>query len=298
MVAYLAQATDKTQVTRLMGIAWRTVGDIVQRVVKRNLDPDRLRNLRWIGVDEFSHRRGQRYITLVVDHDRRCVVWAAKGKDAATIRKFFDELGPEEAAKIEGVTTDLAGWNLKAIKQCIPQAQVVFDRFHVQKLASDALEEVRREQLRELRGTSAGRFIFRARYSLLRNYGDLTRRQRRKLSEIEQENKQLYRAYLLKETLAAALDYRQPKRAKEALQEWLAWASRSHLKPFVKAARTIGRHFDGILAYIPGRMSNGIAEGINNRLRMCCWAVFRHPGSRSRGPRFSRAGREPRSGVG
>jgi len=129
MVAYLARVTDKTQVTRLMGISWRTVGEIVERVVARKQEPERLSNLRWIGVDEFSHRKGQRYLTLVVDHEKRRVVWAAEGRDAATLRRFFEELGPEKAAEIEGITTDLAGWNLKAIEEHIPDAQVVFDRF-------------------------------------------------------------------------------------------------------------------------------------------------------------------------
>jgi transposase len=274
MVAYLTRVTDKTQVTRLMGISWRTVGGVVERVVGRKQDPERLSNLRWIGVDEFSHRKGHRYLTLVVDHVKRRVVWAAEGKDSATLRKFFEELGPEKAAEIEGITTDLAGWNLKAIEEHIPQAEVVFDRFHVQKLASDALEKVRREQLRGTRGTPQGKFIFRSRYALLKNYGDLSKSQKQKLGEIERANKPLFRAYLLKETLAAALDYRQPKRAADALREWLAWASRSRLQPFVKAARTIRKHFDGILAYIKGRMTNGFVEGINNRMRMVARRAF------------------------
>ena len=274
MVAYLTRVTDKTQVTRLLGISWRTVGEVVERVVARRQDPERLSGLRWIGVDEFSHRKGQRYITLVVDHEKRRVVWAAEGRDAATLRRFFEELGPEKAAEIEGITTDLAGWNLKAIEEHIPDAQVVFDRFHVQKLASDALEKVRREQLRGTRGTPEGKFIFRSRYALLKNYGDLTTPQKQKLSEIEKANRPLFRAYMLKETLAAALDYRQPKRAADALREWLAWASRSRLQPFVKAGRTIRKHFDGILAYIKGRMSNGLVEGINNRMRMVARRAF------------------------
>ncbi|MFV2074416.1 MAG: ISL3 family transposase [Thermoanaerobaculales bacterium] len=274
MVAYLTRATDKTQVSRLMAVSWRTVGEVVERVVGRKQDPGRLSNLRWIGIDEFSHRKGQRYITLVVDHEKRRVVWAAEGKDSATLRKFFEELGPEAGAGIEGVTTDLAGWNLKAIEEHIPQAEVVFDRFHVQKLASDALEKVRREQLRGARGTPQGKFIFRSRYALLKNYGDLSKSQKQKLSEIERANKPLFRAYMLKETLAAALDYRQPKRAEAALREWLAWASRSRLPHFVKVGRTIRKHFDGILAYIKGRMSNGLVEGINNRMRMVARRAF------------------------
>jgi transposase len=74
LTAYLAQVTDKTHVTRLLGISWRTVGRIVDRIVRRRLDPERLEGLKRIGIDEFSYRRRQRYLTLVVDHDRRRVV--------------------------------------------------------------------------------------------------------------------------------------------------------------------------------------------------------------------------------
>ena len=268
LVAYLAQVTDQTRVTELMGISWTTVGAIVERVVARRLDPSRLEGLRRIGVDEFSYRKRHRYLTTVVDHDRRRVVWGAAGRSAETLGAFFDALGDERCAKLECVTMDMAGGYIKAVEERLPEAQIVFDRFHVQRLASNALDEVRREQLREIRGTEEGRELFRSRFALLKNPWNLTRRETEKLRDVQRTNASLYRAYLLKETLAQALDYKQTWRAKRALREWLAWASRSKLAPFVKVARTIREHFDRILAYIQERLTNGIVEGFNNKLRM------------------------------
>jgi transposase len=268
LVAYLAQVTDQTRVTELMGISWSTVGAIVERVVARRLDPSRLEGLRRIGVDEFSYRKRHRYLTTVVDHDRRRVVWAAAGRSAETLGAFFDVLGEERCAQLECVTMDMAGGYIKAVEERLPEAQIVFDRFHVQRLASDALDEVRRELLRKIRGTEEGRELFRSRFALLKNPWNLTRRETEKLRDVQRTNVPLYRAYLLKETLAQALDYKQTWRAKRALREWLAWASRSKLAPFVKAARTIREHFDRILAYIQERLTNGIVEGFNNKLRM------------------------------
>ena len=94
LVAYLAQITDRTQVARLTAIAWLTVGSIVTRVVQRHLEPQRLEGLRHIGVDEFSFRKRHRYLTVVVDHDRRRIVWAAEGHSAETLGVFFREAGP------------------------------------------------------------------------------------------------------------------------------------------------------------------------------------------------------------
>jgi len=268
LIAYLAQITDKTQITKLTGIDWATVGRIIHRVVERKLDGDRLDGLRRIGVDEFSYRRRHRYLTVVVDHDRREVVWAAKGRNAQTLLDFFDDLGEDRCADLEFATIDMAAGFIKAIEERVPHAQIVFDRFHVQRLASDALDEVRREQLRDLRGTPEGKKLFRSRFALLKNPWNLNVTERGQLSSLQRTNARLYRAYLLKETLAKALDYRQPKRAERALRDWLSWASRSRLKPFVRVARTVRKHFDGILAYIKDRLTNGVVEGINNRLRM------------------------------
>jgi transposase len=274
MVAYLAQLTDKTAVTKLMGVSWRAVGNIVERIVAERLDSTRLDGLRRIGIDEFSYRKHHRYVTTVVDHDCGKVVWTGKGNGGDTLRAFFDELGPERLAQLETITMDMAAGYLSAIQQRAPHVHIVFDRFHVQSLASNAVDKVRREQWRELRGTPEGNAVKKSRWPLLKNRWDLTRKQRQKLSEVQKNNQRLYRAYLLKEALAHTLDYRQPKRAGDALDDWLAWASRSRLHPFVALARTIRKRKDGILAYVKERLTNGIVEGINNRLRMIARRAF------------------------
>lgn len=274
LAAYLAQITDKTKVTRLLGISWRTVGAIVERVVQRRLDSTRLDALQRIGVDEFSYRKRHNYITVVVDHDRRRVIWAREGRSTAVLEEFFQELGLDRCFKIKEVTIDMSAAYLKAIETWLPQATVIFDRFHVQRLASDAVDEVRRSIVRELDDAEEAAAIKGTRFTLLKNPWDLTRHQRLKLNELQRKNRKLYRAYLLKETLARALDYLQPKRASDTLKEWIAWATRSQLKPFVRVARTIRKHFDGILAYVKGRLTNGYTEGVNNKLRMVARRAF------------------------
>ena len=274
MCAYLCRATDKTTVTAVLGIAWATVGRITERVVARKLDESRLEGLRRIGVDEFSYRRRHRYMTVIVDHDRRRVVWAAPGSQYETLRDFFRALGPERCAKIKTVTVDMNGGFKKAIAEALPHAEVVYDRFHVQRLVSNALDLVRKQQLREIRGTPEGKALFRSRFALLKNPWDLSPEERRKLKEIEKENAPLFRAYLLKESFAQALDFKQPWKAKRAITDWLSWASRSRLAPFVKVARTIRKHLGGILAYIQERFTNGIVEGMNTRLRMIARRAF------------------------
>jgi transposase len=272
-VAYLAQITDQTKVHKLTGVAWSTVGKIIERVVSRRLSPDRLANLRRIGIDEFSYRKRHRYLTIVVDHDRRRVVWAAEGRSAETLRGFFRELGPQACAAVELVSIDMAGGYKKAIAEFLPEAQVIYDRFHVQRLASDALDAVRRAMVREAvaaaeNGHPGPSTLKKTRWVLLRGWQRLDKDERARLAEVQRTNRPLYRGYLLKETLAGALDYRQPARAEKALRSWIAWACRSRLRPFVRVARTIRSHFQGVLAYIRHRLTNGLAEGLNNKLRI------------------------------
>jgi transposase len=272
--AWLAQRMDKTATRRLMGINWRTVGAIVERVVRAKLDPERLEGLYVIGVDELSFRRHHEYVTVVVDHLKQRVVWVGEGKGEKTLLKFFDELGPERSKELTHMTMDLGAAYQAAAKARAPQAQKVFDRFHVQKLASEAVDTVRRQEVNQQSNTSEGQALKRSRWALLKNPWNLTQRQGEKLSEVARTNRRLYRAYLLKESLAKGLDYRQLKRAEQHLDCWAQWASRSKLKPFVKLSRTIRRFKEGILAYTTTGLSNGLVEGLNNKIRLITRRAF------------------------
>jgi transposase len=212
----------------------------------------------------------------VVDHEKHRIVWAAKGKSSETLNKFFDELGDERGKKIEIVTIDMSAAFIKSIKTKVPNAQIVFDLFHVLKLASEAVDEVRREKVRGLKeddpqGAAA---IKKSRWALLKKPWDLSAKEWDKLAAIQKHNAPLYRAYLLKESLAAVFDEPSTEAAEKELNRWLAWASRSKLKPFVKAARTIRQYKDGILAYVTTKLTNGLVEGLNNKLRMIMRRAF------------------------
>lgn len=265
--AYFAQVMDRTAASRLLRVAWRTVGQIISRVVARLGPADRLDGLEYVGIDELSYRRHHEYITCVVDHVATKVVWAAEGKSAATVDAFFAALGPERAAKLKGVTIDMSGAYIDAVTRGAPHAQIIFDRFHVQRLAQDAVDQVRRDQVRMLAGTGDAASLKRTRWALLKNPWNLSAVDSDKLAEVQRTNRPLYRAYLLKETLAEIFSRRQVGVAREKFVAWCDWAARSRLAPFKKLAKTIRRHLDGILAFIATGLSNGPTEGLNGKIR-------------------------------
>lgn len=265
--AYFAQVMDRTAASRLLRVAWRTVGQIIERVVARLGPADRLDSLEYVGIDELSYRRHHEYITCVVDHVETKVVWAAEGKSAATVDGFFKTLGPERAAKLKGVTIDMSGAYIDAVERGAPQAQIIFDRFHVQRLAQDAVDQVRREQVRLLVGSDDAAVLKRTRWALLKNPWNLSAVEGDKLAEVQRTNRPLYRAYLLKETLAEIFSRRQVGVARDKFVAWCGWAARSRLAPFKKLAKTIRRHLDGVLAFIATGLSNGPTEGLNGKIR-------------------------------
>jgi transposase len=138
LVAWLAQQMAKTQITRLLRAGWSTLGQIVTRVVSDHLDERRLSGLVTIGCDEISYRRGQRYLTSVVDHHSGAIVWCAQGRNAATLLAFFDELGGRKQS-IRAVSIDMSGGYEKAIRASIPDAEICFDPFHVVMVRHEAL---------------------------------------------------------------------------------------------------------------------------------------------------------------
>ena len=144
---------------------------------------------------------------------------------------------------------------------------MVYDRFHVERLAADAVDAVRRAEQHRL-GTTAAKAIKGTRYALLKHPARLKPSQAHRLALLRRENRALDRAYELKEYLATILEQARPDEADELLNQWLEWAARSRLTPFVKLARTIRKHAAGILAYLDTRMTNGPVEGINNKLRV------------------------------
>jgi transposase len=266
-VAYLAQRSDQSAVAATMRIAWRTVGSIIQRVVARCRQGDLLDDLEYIGIDELSYRRHHEYVTVVVDHVRQRVVWVSEGKNAATLDSFFDVLGPERAAKLKFVTVDMSAAYVGRVTARAPQAQVVFDRFHVQRLVQDALDQVRRAEVRSLEDRGERQDLKNTRWVLLKNQWNLSAVEFQRLSTIQRTNRRLFRAYLLKTVLADILGRGQVNVVREKLSEWISWARRSQLKPFKKAAATIRKYFEGVVAITATGLSNGRTEGLNGKIR-------------------------------
>ena len=208
LVAYFIQQTNRTVVGQVMKIAWVTVGNILERTVGRRGMPLERRELYRIGIDEISYRRHHKYLTIVADHVSGAVVWGGEGKSGETLDSFLDQLGEEARSRIELVSMDMSQAYINKVTERLPKATIVFDPFHVIKLANAAVDEVRRAQVRALKGSRHATVLKKTRWLLLSAHEHLDALKAERLSRLAVTNRPLYRAYLLKEALRDV--YRQP----------------------------------------------------------------------------------------
>lgn len=269
-VALLAQKTDKTTVAKLLRIAWTSVGRIIERVVRRyGGEPTaRVHGLRRIGIDELSYRKGHKYVTIVTDLDAHRIVWVVEGRKARDLDGFFDALGPRGVAALEVAAIDMSKAFQAALRERAPHVDVVFDRFHVQKLVHDAIDELRRGLVAKATDPAQKEALKKTRRALQRSPWRLSRTDLDKLKTLEELNAPLYRAYLMKEALAAIFDSASPDELHKLLLDWLDWVEAEGEPPLVRAAETIAEHFDGVVAYLEVGATNAITEGLNRKARV------------------------------
>jgi transposase len=284
--AWLAVHVSKSAVVEVLRVAWRTVGAIVARV-SGDIDArvDRLAGLRRIGIDEVSYKRGFSYLSVVVDHDSGRLVWAAPGRDDATVARFFDELGAERSEALTHVTADLAPWIRRVVEARAPQAVICADPFHVVAWAIEALDVERRRAWNDAPGrhhqkgswtnsaVGPARTIKRSRWALWKNPERLTVRQRHQLDWIAKTDPRLWRAYLLKEGLRYVFTVKGDD-GEAALDRWILWARRSRLPAFIELQRRIVTHRAAIDAALHTGLSNALAEATNTKIRLLTRIAF------------------------
>ena len=298
-VACLAVRCCMSAVARIARVEWHSVGGICKRVydeVEAQRGVARFDGLRRIGIDETSYKRGHRYLTVVVDHDRGCLVWAHEGYGRDVLNLFLDELTREQRRAIEVVTADGAKWIKTLVRRRCPNARWVMDPFHVVEWANDALDRVRREEWQaakaearavvprtgrrgrprrnevapevaeELRARAAS--IKNSRYALVKNPEDLTESQRAKLAEVRRAGGRLFRAWDLKEDLRAVFRAGSSAEAEALLDAWLRAAAYCRIKPVVEVEKKVRRRRADVIAAVELGIGNGRVESINNEIKV------------------------------
>ena len=266
-VAVLARELSWKGTAREYGLNWKSVATMVKRAVQYGLEHRKRPPVHAIGIDEVSRRKGQVYLTVVYDLERRVLLWVGEDRTEEAVRPFFtQEMGKRRCQTLQLVCMDMWAAYAKLVRDYAVNAQILFDRFHIVKHLNEAVDAARRDLWRQL--TTQERVSFKGtRWLLLKNPWNLSSGQKERLSTLVRWNSPLVRAWYLKESFQLFWTYRQPWRAQQHLLKWMNSAMRSRLEPFQRFVGLLRSHLDGVLAWTKTRLSNGAVEGMNNKIK-------------------------------
>jgi transposase len=254
-------------------VKWDTVKRSVEWVVAYGLENRSLEGIEALGVDEVAYSKGHKYMTLVyqIDAKQKRLIGVLRERTTKTLKDFFtDELDTNICAGIKVVCSDMWRPYLKVIAKCLPNALNVLDRFHIAKKLGEAVDQVRREETKQLHADGYEPVLSHSRYCFLKRTENLSDKQNLKLDEVLQYDLKSVRAYYLKESFDAFWHYNSPQWAGWFLRKWCARTMRSRLEPMKKFVRTLRNHEELLMNYFKAGKgySSGIVEGLNLKINM------------------------------
>lgn len=255
-------------VARHLGVSWDVIKEIQKRYLKRHYLRPKLKDLKYIAIDEITIGRGHQYLTIVLDLKTGAVVFVGEGKGSEALVPFWKRLNRSKA-RIEAVAIDMSPAYIRAVKENLPHARIVFDHFHVIKLFNDKLDELRRKLYHNATTALGKRVLKGIRWLLLKSPENLdeNHNEYNRLKEALQLNQPLAIAYYLKEDLRQLWRQGTKTEADHFLDDWIAQAKGSGVPMLVKFAKTLSVYREGLLNYYDFPISNGPLEGTNNKIK-------------------------------
>ena len=256
-------------VAQLTGLHWHTLKAIDKARLSRETPIPDLSRVRYLLMDEFALHKGHRYATVVMDAERRAVLWIGEGRSRESVRPFFIWLG-EHCQHIDAVGMDQnSAMDLEVRAHC-PNARIVYDLFHVvAKYGREVIDRVRVDQANRLRHDKpARRLVKQSRWLLLRNPENLDERQAVGLGELLAANQPLMLVYLMKAQLKTLWYARSERAARWRLTHWLNQALGSGVESLERFARNLRPYAEGIIASSRYPLSTSVLEGVNNRIKV------------------------------
>jgi transposase len=252
--------------SELLGLSWHTAHAIMATAVERGMERRQLEEIERIGIDEKSFGRGQDYISVLTDIDAGRVLEVVPGRDKASACALLETLKEQQRSQVKAVAMDMSGSYAAAVKQVLPEADIVYDRFHVSKLLNEAVDQVRRGEHKTLM-EQGDESLKGTRQEWLFNPINLTDARLESLAELARRNLKTARAWLHKENFEGFWHMESRYAGEGYLKAWYRSVIHSQLDPIKRAARTIKAHAEGLLNYFTHRITNAVTEGLNSRIQ-------------------------------
>jgi len=242
---------------------------MLENYAKKHLEPIPVSSK--ISVDEVAWQKHHRYLTNVVDIDKKVVTWNQKGRKAEVLDEYYGLLGEDNCQKIEMVALDGARTYIQSTKDHAANASIVLDHFHVVQKVNNTADQVRKDELRKARKAGNKELVqlvnCKQRFILLKNRKKLSTRQSSNLERLCRINRPIYKALLLKESFLQVYDLKNAEEAETHIYEWVEEAFKSGLEPFIDLAWSILDKIQYILNWFIYKISSAISEGLNNKIK-------------------------------
>lgn len=258
----LCQAMPVNKVAKITKVSDDKLWDMCEKYIEKTREYEDFKEIHSIGLDETSRAKGHEYITLFVDLIERRTIFITEGKDNRTVKRFAEdfEVHNGNVDNIANVSCDMSPAFIKGVKEYLPKAEITFDKFHILKIINEAVDKVRKQEV------SINKLLTGTRYIWLKNYNNLTVKQKETLASLTMSNMNLktMRAYNIRQAFQDIYQATSQEEFSTYLRKWYYWATHSKLEPMIKAAKTVKRHWDGIVKWHESKINNGILEGLNS----------------------------------
>jgi transposase len=277
-IDWLKAASQKAVAERL-DLSWDEVHGIMERAVARGLRRRTTELIPRLGIDEKAYRKGHRYVTLVNDLDRGCVLYVAEDRKQSSLDGFWKTLSPEQLASIEGVAIDMWDPYENSIREHLPGAQdkIVYDKFHIAKHLGEAVDRVRRAENKVLRAEDDERLVG-TKYDWLRHPDNFTSEAWREFKDLRTSKLKTARAWALKEQAMVLWDYSYEGPARKHFAWWHRWATHCRLEPMIEKAKMLKSRLPNILTYLKQGITNAASESLNSKIQ---WVKYTARGFRN-----------------
>jgi len=260
---------DVTGANRLTGTTWSEAWNIMEKAVARGLRRKEISVPEYIGIDEKSFAKRHHYETLVCNLTTGTVECVLDNRDQESLEGYYSQFNREDLAVIKAIAMDMWDPYIAATKNFVPDAErkIVFDRFHVMRQVTDALDKVRRQEHKQLM-KKGEEWLKGTKHLWLMNEERIPDWRKGDFDEIRKMKLKTSRAWAIKESLRHFWNYIYPKNAEKFFKRWYFWAAHSRLKPMIEAAKTLKTHILNILTYFKHRITNSVVEGLNSKIQM------------------------------
>ena len=258
----LCQAMPVSKVAKITKTSDDKLWSMLEKYIDQTREYEDFQEISSIGLDETSRAKGHEYITLFVDLQQRRTIFITEGKDNTTVKRFAEDFEAHDGKvdNIENVSCDMSPAFIKGVKEYLPKAQITFDKFHILKIINEAVNNVRKQEV------NTNKLLIGTKYIWLKNYKNLTVKQKETLASLTMSKmkSKTMRAYNIRQSFQDIYQATSQEEFVTYLNKWYFWATHSKLEPMINAAKTVKRHWDGVVRWYESKINNGILEGLNS----------------------------------